>query len=102
MSAPKKTTVKNVTEEMRAIDWSVIDKIRTGGGTRQGIGMRQSMADQMERRAYDQQIRARAHWRITILFNVHRIPVFRDRAFLPNYDFFACARARYCIYENFL
>ena len=46
--APVKT--KNITEEMRAVDWSVIDKIRTGGGARQGVGMRQSMADLKEER----------------------------------------------------
>ena len=51
----KKAPVKNVTEEMRAIDWSVIDGIRKGSP--QG-SKRQILADQFEQRMVDSQMRS--------------------------------------------
>ncbi len=56
--SPAAAKVKNVTEVMRGIDWSVIDRMRTGSGGVHRGGLRQSMADQMEQRMYDQQMRS--------------------------------------------
>ncbi len=57
MSRPA-AKAKNITEETRGIDWSVIDRIRTGGNVPGGRSLRHSMADQMEQRMYDQQMRS--------------------------------------------